>query len=201
MLEDLEEAITRLSDKTNVDIHLVGFKKYLDKITVTIYLTFGLEEEIEEEWQIVCDDFGTHRFEYDVFEEWEIVNEHELLWEYNKKWISISFNGKSNLTAEVIGELYKTHLDNTNGFVAFDEYLNKCYRIDKLLDGGFGHFAFGPIKILELYRNVLNKYGYKTSVLPRDYRTPMDYKTDYRLLIMGNSYIVAKKFTAHQIKR
>jgi hypothetical protein len=101
MLENLDEAITKLNDKTDVDIHLVGFKKYLDKITVNINLTFYGEEEIQEEWQIVCEDIGIHRFEYDVFEEWEIFSEHELLWDYNKEWGEIYFKGRANSTTGV----------------------------------------------------------------------------------------------------
>ncbi|MFF2450819.1 hypothetical protein ACFVSW_27720 [Neobacillus sp. NPDC058068] len=197
MLEELDEAITKLNNKTDVDIHLVGFKKYLDKITVNINLSFYDEEEIQEEWQIVCEDIGTHRFEYDVFEEWEIFSEHELLWNYNKEWGEIFFNGRTNSTTEVIGELYKTHNGNTKGYIPFGEYLN--YRIDTLLDGGFGLFAKGPLNLLDSYRNVLTKYGYKTTVLPLHYRNEQDYRTDYRLLVMGNSYVVAKNFSAHKV--
>jgi hypothetical protein len=200
MLENLDEAITKLNDKTDVDIHLVGFKKYLDKITVNINLTFYGEEEIQEEWQIVCEDIGIHRFEYDVFEEWEIFSEHELLWDYNKEWGEIYFKGRANSTTEVIGELYKTHNDNTEGYIPFGEYIN--FRIDKLLDGGFGLFAKGPLNLLDSYRNVLTKYGYKTTGPLRQlhYSNEQDYRTDYRLLVMANSYIVAKNFSAHRVK-
>jgi hypothetical protein len=45
-----------------------------------------------------------------------------------------------------------------------------------------------------------HKFGYKTTVLPLDYRNEQDYRTDYRLLVMGNSYVVAKNFSAHKVK-
>jgi hypothetical protein len=180
MLEDLNDAITKLNNNTDVDIHLVGFKKYSDQITVNINLTFYDEDEIQEEWQIVCEDFGTHKFEYDVFEEWEIFSEHELLWNYNKEWGEIFFNGRTESTTEGIGELYKTHNDKTQGYIPFGEYIN--YRIDKLLDGGFGLFAKGPLNLLDSYRKVLTKYGYKTTVLPLHYKSEQDYRTNYRLL-------------------
>jgi hypothetical protein len=195
MLENLDEAIKKLSYKTDVDIHLVGFKKYLDNITVNINLTFCHEEEIQEEWQIVCEDIGTHRFEYDVFEEWEIFSDHELLWNHNKEWGEIFFRGRTDMIEEIIGELYKTHNDNTEGYIPFGEYVN--FRIDKLLDGGIGIFAKGPINLLDSYKNVLTKYGYMTNLLPLHYKN----EQDYRLLVMGNSYVVAKNFSAHKIMR
>ncbi|MDN3019915.1 hypothetical protein PH210_27615 [Paenibacillus sp. BSR1-1] len=202
-MKDLDAAITKLTKKTDVDIHLVGFKKYLDKITVDINLTFYGEEEIQEEWKIVCENNGTHRFEFEVVEEWEIFSDHELLWDYNKEYVSIYFNGKTNSTTDVIGELYKAHYNNTEGYIPFGEYINHLvYRIDKLLDGGIGLFAYGPLNLLDSYRNVLTKYGYKTNVYPLNYRNEKDYKkdTDYKLLVMGNSYVVAKNFSAHKVK-
>jgi hypothetical protein len=178
-----------------VDIHLVGFKKYLDNITVNINLTFCHEEEIQEEWQIVCEDIGTHRFEYDVFEEWEIFSDHELLWNHNKERGEIFFRGRTDMIEEIIGELYKTHNDITEGYIPFGEYVN--FRIDKLLARGIGIFAEGPINLLDSYKNVLTKYGYMTNLLPLHYKN----EQDYRLLIMGNSYVVAKNFSAHKIMR
>ena len=112
----------------------------------------------------------------------------------------IYFKGRANSTTEVIGELYKTHNDNTEGYIPFGEYIN--FRIDKLLDGGFGLFAKGPLNLLDSYRNVLTKYGYKTTGPLRQlhYSNEQDYRTDYRLLVMANSYIVAKNFSAHRVK-
>ncbi|MEI5909264.1 hypothetical protein WAK64_19620 [Bacillus spongiae] len=199
MLEDLDAAISKLSYETDVDLHLVGFKVNLDTLTIDINLTYYDDNEIQEQWQIVCDDFRTHTLKYEVFVECKVFNEHELLWNYNKEWCEVFFDGRPDSTKEVMGELLKTHFDNTKGNIPFGKYING--RVDKLLEGEFGLFATGPINLMDSYRNVLTMYGFKTTVLPLHYRNSREYSTDYKLLEMGDSYIVAKGFSANKIER
>ncbi|WLR42513.1 hypothetical protein LC087_17760 [Bacillus carboniphilus] len=176
---------------------LLVLKKNLDTLIIDINLTFYDEEEILEKWQIVCEDIEAHKIQYDVFQSWDIYNEHQMLWNYNKEWVQVFLKGSTSSTTEVIGELYKIHADHTKGYIPFDEYFN--YRIDKILDGGFGLFAKGPCDLMELYRSVLTKYQYKTTVLSLDDRNGEEDRTDYILLVMGNSYVVAKNFLAQKI--
>jgi len=195
MLENFHEAISKL--KTDVDIVLAGLQRDEFDITLNLQINRAYENELLEEWQIVCRDSGSkYRFETFESKELEILSEHELLWKYNNDCGKLILKGRAKSTFKTIGELYKTHHSHTKGYYPFDELSH--YRLDHILHKGSGLIE-GPMPLMESYQKVLTKNGYPTTLLP--FKEDEYYETrDYKLLLMGNSYVVAKHFSAHKVK-
>ena len=54
-----------------------------DTLILTIQVTYEDDDEKLQVWKVTCKDFKDHKLSINYFEEFEVLDENVLLWEYN----------------------------------------------------------------------------------------------------------------------
>jgi hypothetical protein len=168
-----------------------------DKLILKIIVTDDNDEKLQE-WKVTCTGFKSHKLDVNFFEEFEVLDDHIFLWEYNYNTADLFFKGNNNGINGVIGELFITHSNIAKGQLPLEKYLNiNCYNVDlrQLLKQGEGLFSKGPVYLIKGYEKVLSSCGYKTSII----EFPIKESTVYKIFIFGDSYVVAKDFQAIRV--
>ncbi|MBA2943581.1 hypothetical protein HZF08_35495 [Paenibacillus sp. CGMCC 1.16610] len=198
MLQNMIDAIDNEVIEDDVYLSLVSFVVNGNSIILTLELTYQDDENVLQKWEIQCNDFGEHKLELFYFSDFKVLDEHVYLWDYNKDYFELYFNGHVKDSKKIIGELYIAHRDITNNLIPFGTYMNG--NIDWLLGFDLGLFAKAPVNLIKEYFNVLEDNGLKGTLLPTKSDKQWNGKqTDYKVLIFGDSYVVAKEFIAIQL--
>lgn len=202
MLEKIDDGNFTDDD---LNLTLVSFEQVGDNLLLTFELSYegfyGEETEVLQKWLVTCENFDNHnlkQLESFYYRDFEIVNDHVLLWDYHKDFYELYFHGQVKNIKEGIGELYLVHRNITEDLIPFGTYMNT--KMEWLIEGGLGLFAEGPEPIIREYEKVLAGFGVKTSLLPVRSRKKGDSTcNEYKVLLFGNSYVVAKRFETIQI--
>ncbi|BFT69161.1 hypothetical protein [Paenibacillus sp. P36] len=198
MLQNMIDAIDNELIEDDVYLSLVSFVVNGNSIILTLELTYQDDENVLQKWEIQCNDFGEHKLELFYFSDFKVLDEHVYLWDYNKDYFELYFNGHVKDSKKLIGELYIAHRDITNNLIPFGTYMNG--KIEWLLGFDLGLFAKAPVNLIKEYCNVLEDNGLKGTLLPTKSDKQWNGKqTDYKVLIFGDSYVVAKEFIAIQL--
>lgn len=198
MLQNMIDAIDSGVFEDDVYLSLVSFVVDGNSIILTFELTYQNDENALQKWEIRCNDFGEHKLELFYFSDFKVFDEHVYLWDYNKDYFELYFNGHVKDSKKIIGELYIAHRDITNNLIPFGTYING--KLEWLLGFDIGLFAKAPANLIKEYLNVLEDNGLKGTLLPtKSIKQWTGKQTDYKVLIFGDSYVVAKGFIATQI--
>lgn len=182
----------------DVYLSLVSFGLKGSSIILTMELTYQDDDNVLQKWEIECMDFGEHKLDIYYFSDYKVFNEHVYLWDYNKDFYELYFNGHTVESKKVIGELYIVHRDTTGGLIPFGTYING--KVEWLLAFNTGLIAKAPEQLAKEYAKVLESNGLKISLLPSKSDKQWNGKDDeYRVFIFGDSYVVAKEFKATQL--
>lgn len=176
-----------------------------------LYLTFKLEGDFDREeepqiWKISCHDFVKRCIYDDFFNSFAIFEEHALLWSYKQPKGSLYFKGTTKDVSGLIGELYLKHLNITDDWIPFSEFLNDMVDIKELITGGYGLLAEGPMNIIKEYSEVLNRFNIETSLISDgiirywDGHKWVSGAAPYYILVFGHSYVIAKEFKEERIQ-
>lgn len=198
MLQNLNDAIDNGMFEDDVYLSLVSFVVQGNSIILTFELTYQDDDNVLQKWEVECKDFGKHKLELYYFSDFKVLDEHIYLWDYNKDFYDLYFNGHSKDIKKIIGELYLTHREVTSNLIPFGAYTNG--KIDWLLEFNVGLFAKAPVPLIEAYSKVLESNDLKITLLPSKSQYQWNGKqTEYKVLIIGDSYVVAKAFYAVQL--
>lgn len=198
MLSKISKALQDGEFSSDVYLSLDGIEINGDELILTIQVTYEDDDEILQLWKVTCTDFKSHKLNVNFFEEFEVLDEHVFLWEYNNNSADLFIKGYSNDINQVIGELFCTHSNIVNGQLPLEQYLN-INHINKdivgLLKQGEGLFSKGPVNLIKVHDKVLSGQGYKTSII--EFSTKE--RTEYKIFTFGESFVVAKDFQAFQV--
>nr|WP_263326956.1 hypothetical protein [Neobacillus sp. Marseille-Q6967] len=147
-----------------------------------------------QEWKVICTDFRDHGLNVGFFEDFEVLDDHVYLWNYDNNLAELNFKGQCNDIKPVIADLFITHSNFVNGLIPLENYLN--YNIVDLLNQGEGLFSKGPVMLIKEHDKVLSAHGYKTSTIEFSKRE----KVSYKILIFGDSFVIANDFQAINLK-
>jgi len=132
--------------------------------------------------------------------EFEISQDHVLLWHYTKPYALVSFYGKALDALSVVGALYARHVDLVEDWIPFHKYMNSEVLLAELIAGSFGMLAEGPEPLVLAYAEVMQSYGFTTShhssVLPGDW---VGESADLSVLILDKSNVIASAFLANAL--
>ncbi|KRF20201.1 hypothetical protein ASG93_31320 [Paenibacillus sp. Soil787] len=159
-------------------------------ITFDVFL-YGTEKLIQS-WKVTCKNFENYKLVNEFIGDIDIFQDHVLLWEYTELHTALFYNGKANNKYELIGELLSKHLEITKGWIDYNYYLNKSLEwksLDWLFSGDSGLVASGPSILLNEYKNILEKFGLKTSIIPNKRQ-----QTKYEVITFNSSYVIAEEF-------
>ena len=205
-----EQQIIRETTEFDLDgyIELVSVEKEESNLELQYKIHTGIDDDSAQLWQVVCHEIREHRIllgeQYDDF---ELFDNHVLLWFYSQPKSSLTFKRiDSNVDAfNVIGKLYAKHRDLVGSWIPFEFCFNQDLNLEVLLNLGYGKLAEGAEKIIIGYQEVMNECGFQSSYLsypPKRWDEEkgwIDEDSNLRVLITGQSYIVAPKFTAKRI--
>ncbi|ULO09605.1 hypothetical protein H1230_13020 [Paenibacillus sp. 19GGS1-52] len=198
MLRNMIDAIDNGVFENDVYLSLVSFVVNGNSIILTLELTYQDDENVLQKWEVQCNDFGEHKLELFYFSDFKVLEEHVYLWDYNNDYFELYFNGHVKDSKKIIGELYIAHRDITNNLIPFGTYING--KIEWLLGFDIGLFAKAPMNLIREYFNVLEDNGLNGTLLPTKSDKQWNGKqTDYKVLIFGDSYVIAKEFIAIQL--
>ncbi|WML52249.1 hypothetical protein RCG17_23140 [Neobacillus sp. PS3-12] len=198
MLSNILKALSEGEFSSDVLLSLDGIQINDDELSLTIQATYEDDDEKLQVWKVTCTDFRDHKLNVNYFEEFEVLDNHVFLWEYNNNSADLFFKGHCNDINKVMGELFLTHSNIVNGQLPLEKYININYHtkdLRHLLKQGEGLLTKGPINLIKAYEKVLLGNGYKTSII----EFPTKESSQYKIFIFGDSYVVAKDFQAFQV--
>ena len=198
MLSNIIEALSNTEFSSDIYFSLDGIQIDDDKLILTIQVTYEDDDEKLQVWKVTCKDFKDHKLNVNYFEEFEVLDEHVLLWEYNSNSANLFFKGQCNEIIQVIGDLFLSHSNIVDGQIHLEKYLNiNDNNVDLLglLKQGEGLFSKGPSNLIKVHEKILSAHGYRTSLI----EFPTEENNKYKIFIFGDSFVVAKDFQAFQI--
>lgn len=199
MLANISKALSEGEFSSDVYLSLDGIQISADKLILTIQVTYEEDEEPLQVWQVTCSEYRDHKLNVNYFEEFEVLEDHVFLWEYNHNSADLFFKGSCKNVSQTIGKLFVGHSNMVDGQLPLETYLNNNYDtvdIRRLLTQGEGLFSTGPVNLIRVYEEILSNSGYKTSII----EFPIKDSTKYKIFKFGDSYVVAEDFDAFQIK-
>ena len=102
-------------------------------------------------WEFVCGELRTYELRSGPISSAEFVAEHSLLIPYTTSSVSLNFVGRPASPSALVGELWEAHQEVTQGWFAFDAFLNARLKTTDLLASGNGILATGPRPFLDRY--------------------------------------------------
>ena len=198
MLDELISIVSAREFDSGV-LYLTSISKQNDGLRLALKVVPLMNDNSIQYWTIRCNYPLKHRIELDNYYDLSIASNHVLLWEHIEPKIAVSFSGGKPENANfIVGLLCETHKKLCGNWIPFGRFFNMSDRINDLISGGYGQLCEGPETLMSAYENVLKENGFQTNsqiLLNR-----LDDFSDVRVLILGNSYIVATNFTAKRWK-
>ena len=148
------------------------------------------------EWEVTCTGIGR----YVISNSWswgeslEVADDHPLLWEDSAAWGRLAFHGDVGNPVRVVIELLGAHRRATRGLIPFERYWVRSLPPWELLAGRYGEIAHGPLPLIEVYQQVIDRHGV-TSAITASRPAPAEHP---RVLVIGPSYIIAQGFAARR---
>lgn len=204
MIEKIRRSINSGNYESDLYIEFTKFQQDEDSLILTcsIYIEEAEEGKLVEQWLIQCLNWQDYRLESFISweeEEFEVTNDHPFLWDYHESLIELYFRGEPKEILALIGALYLKHCSLTENLIPLSQYVNinaGAGDLEKLLNGNHGLFSMAPQILTEAYRELLEAYGFSTSLLMQK---EMQHPEEFKLLRLGPSYIIAKEFKAIQL--
>lgn len=203
MVKEMIKALAEERFETDITLEFTHFSRDEDDLHLTCAVFSDGDGELLQEWSITCTDYEEYLFEskeFCSFEELEVRNDHYYLWDYNKPFTELYFQGENERVNELIASLYLCHIELTERILPFEKYINFKYglvrNLDELLSSKSGMFACAPEVLNEAYQAVLEQYGLRTSSLKTLVNQPAQ---PVQLLRLGKTYVVAKAFKAVRV--
>lgn len=204
MIEKIREAIAQGKFETEVYLQFTKFQLEEDCLYVTcsIFIEEYDEDILVDQWLTKCLNWEDYRIDYFISygqEEFEVIDEHPCLWDYQKPLSELYFRGQSTNVKALIGDLYIKHKSLTNNAISLEHYLNTEAGpgdLECLLSSGQGLFSKAPKILTEAYQELLEQYGFSTNSL---FQKGTSSNEGLQLLRLGTNYIIAKEFAVERI--
>lgn len=172
-------------------------------------LTLGLEarpggDALHQHWEIECRGVRSSRLQRDLEGQIELLDEHPLLLPHREVHEQLFISSAPSNANAVAGDLWLAHRAATADWFAPESFFNPNVSLVILLEAGSGLLAEGPRSILEAYEEVLSFHGVRCNRIGG--HDPVRWKNGswmpeseaLRVLVIGNSFVVAESFTLSQ---
>ena len=184
-------------------IHLLESWLEGDLLNLSLDLYDG-DSGKEQSWKIECVGPLEHRLTLGHCYSLELCFEHVLLWPYIHPQTSLSFHGEASDPFAVVGALQTKHLEVVGNWIQFGRFING--NPFEMIRGRYGMLIEGPVPLVEAYAKVLDTFGISNGM---SRLKPALYTNDEAagiqeiaaLILNEESFIVAPKFNAQQVRR
>ncbi|HYG74712.1 MAG TPA: hypothetical protein VEK08_06895 [Planctomycetota bacterium] len=162
-------------------------------------------DENQHTWELRCSNPLRYRFVDENFLPIYVRDNHPLIWAEIEPRQELYFHGRPENADAMIGALYQAHQQITQGWIPFNNYLNPCMPLKKLLSGTCGLIADGPVRIIDVYEAAFKQHGVKTNRLKErpakrwNGNAWVPHSGSLRALLLGESYVLCEKINAERI--
>ncbi len=197
--KDLYDIFETVEYDEDGSVHITGTDRFSDNLRVEFSINTGIGGH-NQLWEIQINGVRTDLIKSDFAYRIELFDEHPLLWPYTQLQTSLYFGRPTNRPYELLADIYQTHLGFTKRWFAFDKFINGNITVTELCKSTSGLFASGPVKLLEEYKKVLEKYDMNPTIIggqnPKHWTNDkwVEEKERLSVLVIGDSYIVGESF-------
>ena len=190
------------SDEEDTFIQLVE-AQWVDDVLKLRILARPDFDTPSQEWTVECLEVASFKLNHSVAQSLSLLEDHVLLWPFKEDTADAFFYGKPDSPAAAVGQLYEAHLAIAKGWIPFEHYFNRSMSLSTLLSAGDGKLATGPVRLLEVYKDVLSVH--QTTVEIRFSHGPKRWdgtnwvaisSDQLRVLLLDETYVVANGFRA-----
>jgi hypothetical protein len=165
--------------------------------------TFNLEASTRN-LEVRCEDVLAYAIRDEAASSLALTSDHPLLWRFTHDSASAFFYGTPPDTYAAMGALYEAHRNAVGDWFSLETHLNDGIELRKLLSGGNGLLAEGPLPLLTVYKDVLSRYGVEVEIRgpypPGGTMSPPSVqsrlRSETKALLIGDSYIIGVGWTA-----
>lgn len=205
MLDELLDIASSIDFEEFGSLELVGARRHDEGVTLSFELSDEYRPELHPNWEVICSGVVEQSFGLGSYDDFQITQDHVLLWEYVKRRTAISFYGSTKESLSVAGALFERHRALVGEWIPFHRFLNMRIGLNELIAGGFGRLAEGPEPLVLAYEEVMQDYGFSASHV--EPRLPsrwvggewVEIYPSLSLLLLNESFVVAESFAAKAV--
>lgn len=202
----LPREIEEIFEKYSVENYAFNLKgaDYSDNtITLSFEITFTDNDESTQEWIVNGIEHRKNKIIFGTTDFIEIFEESPLLWEFTDIQSELYYSGKINEPEKLLYELFMIHKKLFNEYKQFELFPGEYEHNFKPFQYDSGLLAKGPRKLLQQYADYLQSSDINYSIIGErlpTYWNGVEHidETSLKLLLFGDSYIVAKDFLFHK---
>jgi len=137
-------------------------------------------------------------------EQVQLIDEHPLLYQYNKTPVAMFVRGKPRDINAVILDIAQAHSEVFGLWRRFPEYINIEKPLFTLFEEGGGLLGQMPKPLADKLVGVLEKHGLETKIIegenPADkYKNPLNDNEKIKALFIGGSYFISYAFSVEEM--
>ncbi len=151
---------------------------------------------------------GTLEFRIDnlgaTVEQIQLLDDHPLLDQYNKRPAALFFRGQPNNVYELIVDISQAHASTFRGYRAFPTYLNVSQPLVELFQSDGGLVGQMPLSFAQKLEKVLQHHGLETKIIEGEEPEPIAkgvYDNLAQVLLIGTSYFVSYSFSVEELAK
>ena len=160
---------------------------------------------VDQIWRVTTRGYKTSRISFDHADQFEILEDHPLLWDYSDVQTELFFKGEIKEASKLLIDLFIVHQRLYKGYKPFPLVVEENLNFFKPFQYSNGSLVKGSKKTLLEYGNVLKQNGVDFYLLgERDptYWTGFEFlpeSKDLKLMLMQRSYLIADDYTFEQL--
>ncbi len=177
-------------------IDKVSFENNFVEFYFTIKILEGLLDEGEEnyQWKLKITNCKDYHVEDSTSVEAfiTIFSDHILLSHYKRNWKDLYFKSYGENHEKLFVDFYNLHSFTLDNFILPEKYI-----ISKNLEQSLGYqnalFARGPEDVLDLYFNILSKYGKEPYYFKNSKKLNDQTENELKIVFLGNNYFIGEQ--------
>ena len=202
--KELEDIFSTIEYEEDGGIHITGTDRFADDLKIEFVIKTGNKGQ-DQLWEVKIGGIREDLIKSDFSDKLELHEEHPLLWTYNQRQTNLYFGRPTERPHELFVNIYNIHRQLTKNQIPFDKYLNMAVSAIELWKSANGLFAKGPIKLMESYKEELERHNMNPTIVgghnPKKWLNghQVDETGIVKVLVIGDSYVVGETFDFQRV--
>jgi hypothetical protein len=202
--KELEDIFSTVEYEEDGGVHITGTDWFSDDLRVEFAIKTGNEGQ-SQLWEVQISGVREDLIKSDVADKLELFEEHPLLWTYNQRQTNLYFGRPTERPHELFVNVYNIHRQLTRNRIPFDKFLNNALTTIELCKSTTGMFAKGPIKLMEAYKEELERHNMNPTIVGghnpkrRLDGHQVDETEIVKVLVIGDSYVIGETFDFQRV--
>lgn len=202
--KELEDIFSMVEYEENGGINITGTDWYSDVLRIEFVIKTGNEGQ-SQLWEVQIGGVREYLIKSNFATKLELFEEHPLLWTYNQQQTNLYFGRPTDRPYELFANIYNIHQQLTKNGISIEKYLNNTLATIELCKSTTGLFARGPIKVMEAYKEELERHNMSPTLVGghnpkrRMNGHQVDATAIVKVLVIGDSYVVGETFDFQRV--